>query len=212
MVGFNGTVFAYGQTSSGKTHSLMGNPSDPGITRRSCVGLFDKIRADANNQYLVRVSYMELYNEEIKDLIEPSDKKLNVIDDKKLGPYVKGLSDHVCIDPDGIDAMISKGEANRSYGYTDMNANSSRSHVIFKMIIESSPVKGGGGGGTAAKAWDPKKKASISMSSIHLVDLAGSERQGKTNATGARLQEGKAEESLFLTYLEILTVTASARD
>lgn len=189
MDGFNSTIFAYGQTGSGKTWSLMGNAENPGITPSCCIGIFKLIAEEKKNNYRVRVSYLELYNEELKDLLNPDGGPLKIIDDKKMGPIVKGLTDWVVKNPDEISAKIEKGEGNRSYGYTDMNANSSRSHVIFKMLIESRPVKDGETGGNLVMDWGKIKKEPA-IAAVHLVDLAGSERQGKTNATGSRLKEG----------------------
>ena len=100
-----------------------------------------------------------------------------------------------------MDSLLEKGEKNRSYGETDMNAKSSRSHVIFKIILESVPVSGAKGvakQSKSPKSWDKmKQKGTVSMASVYLVDLAGSERQGKTQATGERLREGiKINQSL----------------
>lgn len=189
MDGFNSTIFAYGQTGSGKTWSLMGNKENPGITPSCCIGIFKLITEEKKNNYRVRVSYLELYNEELKDLLLPDGPALKIIDDKKYGPVVKGLTDYVVTTPEQIAEKLEYGEGNRSYGYTDMNANSSRSHVIFKMLIESRPVKEGEMGGNLVPDWGKIKKEPA-IAAVHLVDLAGSERQGKTNATGSRLKEG----------------------
>jgi hypothetical protein len=94
MEGFNGTIFAYGQTSSGKTHTLMGNAADPGITMLSIQDVFDGIAKTPDTEFLVRISYVELYNEEIKDLLRPKSgsshgKGLKIVDDPKHGPKVR---------------------------------------------------------------------------------------------------------------------------
>ena len=192
MEGYNGTIFAYGQTSSGKTHTLMGDAAHPGVIPLSVKGIFELIAQDTTHEFLVRVSYIELYNEELKDLLKPDGPKLKVVDDKKLGPRVVGLHDVVVTEHNQVDELLVEGEKHRSYGYTDMNATSSRSHVIFKMILESSVVGAGAANATKIRrTWSTEKsKSGVSIASVYLVDLAGSERQGKTNATGSRLKEG----------------------
>ncbi|KAH8073872.1 hypothetical protein JL721_2418 [Aureococcus anophagefferens] len=176
--GFNGTVFAYGQTSSGKTWSMIGNDENPGIMPQSIRGLFEDLgNREGIKEFLVRVSYMEIYNEEIKDLLGTAHPPggLKIAEDPNRGCFVRDLTEEVATDAACIKSILARGEKARSYGFTEMNANSSRSHVVFKMMIETkighSPV---------------------CSSCMYLVDLAGSERQKKTAATGQRLKEGNA--------------------
>ena len=104
--GFNGTVFAYGQTSSGKTHTLMGTDDDPGITIRAVQDVFSLISAIPKTEFLVRISYIEIYNEEIKDLLEPTKKngqtQLRIKDDPKRGPTVDGLKEEIVNSPEQV--------------------------------------------------------------------------------------------------------------
>ena len=138
--GFNGTVFAYGQTSSGKTWSMIGNAENPGIMPMSIRGLFAELGArEGVKEFLVRVSYLEIYNEEIKDLLSTGHPPggLKIAEDPSRGCFVRDLTEEVATDAECISHILARGEKKRSYGCTEMNANSSRSHVVFKMLIET---------------------------------------------------------------------------
>ena len=198
MEGFNGTIFAYGQTSSGKTHTLMGNDSDPGINIHAVKQVFSQIADTQNTEFLVRMSYLEIYNEEIGDLLEPlkrgSTRVLRIKDDKKKGPIVEGLRESRVTSPEDALQLIYRGESNRSYGSTAMNEMSSRSHVLLKMIVESREIDSSTTSHSDTvfrKAWS-KERPPVKEAAIYLVDLAGSERRRKTGATGQRAREGNA--------------------
>ncbi|GMH88197.1 hypothetical protein TL16_g11084 [Triparma laevis f. inornata] len=199
MEGFNGTIFAYGQTSSGKTHTLMGNAEDPGITLQTISEVFALIAVEKNTEFLVRISYIEIYNEEIKDLLDTTKTKTNlrIKDDKKKGPIVDGLTEAIVRTPEESERLIRRGEGNRSYGSTAMNATSSRSHVLFKMVVESRAVSGAEAKQAeamlSATEWS-KDRPPVREAAINLVDLAGSERRGKTGATGQRAKVRSREE------------------
>jgi centromeric protein E len=126
LEGWNGTVFAYGQTSSGKTHTLMGSKEEPGIIVLSVHDVFKSIASSPGTEFLVRVSYLEIYNEEIKDLFYPEETNLRVYDDAKKGPLVKNLQEVVVCSPNEVLALLADGEKNRSVAATNMNARSSR--------------------------------------------------------------------------------------
>ncbi|GMH96925.1 hypothetical protein TrVE_jg13422 [Triparma verrucosa] len=212
MEGFNGTIFAYGQTSSGKTHTLMGNAEDPGITLQTISEVFALIAVEKNTEFLVRISYIEIYNEEIKDLLDTTKTKTNlrIKDDKKKGPIVEGLTEAIVRTPEESERLIKRGEGNRSYGSTAMNATSSRSHVLFKMVVESRAVSGGGSTQAEpmfATEWS-KDRPPVREAAINLVDLAGSERRGKTGATGQRAKEGNAINSSLLTLGTVISKLA----
>ena len=184
--GFNGTVFAYGQTGSGKTWSMMGIPEDPGIIRRSIRTVFDTLQAMTDCAVLLRASYLEVYNEMINDLLaEGADhvgKNLRILlDDPVKGAVIKDLTEEIVSSKDQLLGVITRGESRRHYGSTDMNANSSRSHTIYRLIIE---IKSGAAGGSSAS------KDNTATSYLNLVDLAGSERASGTGAEGAQLKEG----------------------
>lgn len=134
MDGFNGTVFAYGQTGSGKTWTMMGNPDTPGVIPRAVEEIFEVIRAeDDSREFLLRVSYLEIYNESLRDLLEPEGTaKLDIRIDKGR-VQVSGLKEEVVTHPAQVLDTIAKGEKARHVGATDWNERSSRSHTIFSM-------------------------------------------------------------------------------
>ncbi|PKU83466.1 kinesin-like protein KIN-7L [Dendrobium catenatum] len=177
--GFNGTAFAYGQTSSGKTFTMNGSQLDPGIIPQAVRDIFDTTHMITDREFLVRVSYMEIYNEEINDLLSLGNQRLPVHESLERGVYVAGLREEIVNSADQVLELIKLGEANRHVGETNMNVRSSRSHTIFRMVIESS-----------AKDSTSSVDA-IRVSVLNLVDLAGSERIAKTGAGGVRLKEGK---------------------
>ncbi|KAK7310757.1 hypothetical protein RJT34_08469 [Clitoria ternatea] len=182
--GFNGTAFAYGQTSSGKTFTMNGSETDPGVIPRAVRDVFTKIETMCDREFLIRVSYMEIYNEEINDLLVVENQKLQIHESLERGVFVAGLREEIVNNAEQVLNLIKAGEVNRHFGETNMNVRSSRSHTIFRMVIES---KG--------KDYNSSNDCSISdvvrVSVLNLVDLAGSERIAKTGADGVRLKEGK---------------------
>nr|CAH8847563.1 unnamed protein product [Trichobilharzia regenti] len=181
LEGYNGTILAYGQTGTGKTFTMEGIRSVPelrGIIPNSFAHIFGAIaKADTNVRFLVRVSYLEIYNEEVRDLLgKDQTASLDVKERPDIGVYVKDLSSFVVHSPNEMDKLMSFGNKNRVTGATNMNEHSSRSHAIYTVTIECSENT-------------EKNKALIRQGKLHLVDLAGSERQAKTGATGKRLQE-----------------------
>lgn len=180
--GFNGTVFAYGQTNSGKTHTMRGSPTEPGIIPLAVNNLFDVIHQDADREFLLRMSYMEIYNEEINDLLVPEHRKLQIHESLERGIYVAGLREEIVASSEQVLDLMEFGESHRHIGETNMNLYSSRSHTIFRMIIESRDKVEDGDTGNSCDA--------VRVSVLNLVDLAGSERAAKTGAEGIRLKEG----------------------
>ncbi|KAJ2156488.1 hypothetical protein GGF46_005156 [Coemansia sp. RSA 552] len=178
--GYNGTVFCYGQTGSGKTFTMMGADIDnqdlKGIIPRIVEGLFAKIiESPPTVEYMVKASYMEIYMERIRDLLNPDEGNLPVHEDKTNGVYVKGLMEVFVSSIDEVYQVMRQGAKNRVVASTNMNAESSRSHSIFQITIEQKDTMTG------------KTK----MGRLFLVDLAGSEKVGKTGATGQTLEEAK---------------------
>jgi len=136
MRGFNGTMFAYGQTCSGKTHTIMGTRSNPGVIPLAVQQIFDTIEKRPNIMFLLRASYMEIYNEQLNDLLDLSKKSLKIRE--KDGCFtVPELTDEIVTCPEDVMKLIEKGTLNRSVGVSNLNEHSSRSHSIFRMIIES---------------------------------------------------------------------------
>ncbi|TYI03817.1 hypothetical protein ES332_A11G368100v1 [Gossypium tomentosum] len=182
--GFNGTVFAYGQTNSGKTHTMRGSAAEPGVIPRAVHDLFDIIQQDVDREFLLRMSYMEIYNEEINDLLAPEHRKLQIHESIERGIYVAGLREEIVASPQQVLDLMEFGESHRHIGETNMNLHSSRSHTIFRMIIESRDRTEDGGGDSVSSC------DAVRVSVLNLVDLAGSERAAKTGAEGVRLKEG----------------------
>ncbi|KAF3789854.1 Kinesin-related protein 4 [Nymphaea thermarum] len=180
--GFNGTVFAYGQTNSGKTHTMRGKPTEPGVIPLAVNDLFHVISEVEDREFLLRMSYMEIYNEEINDLLVPEHRKLQIHESLERGIFVAGLREEIVVSPEQVLEFMEFGESHRHIGETNMNVYSSRSHTIFRMIIESRERHDG------CDAESPCDAVRVSV--LNLVDLAGSERVAKTGAEGVRLKEG----------------------
>jgi len=180
MEGYNGTIFAYGQTGTGKTHTMDGgaSPELQGIIPRTFQHVFETVEGSSDAQWMVRASFLEIYNEEVRDLLSKDPKnKLEVKEHKDSGVYVKGLNAFVVKGVPELNNVLEVGKKNRSVGATLMNQDSSRSHCIFCITIET--IDSG--------AANPD--GHIRVGKLNLVDLAGSERQSKTGATGDRLKE-----------------------
>uniref|UniRef100_A0AAQ5X7X6 Kinesin-like protein n=1 Tax=Amphiprion ocellaris TaxID=80972 RepID=A0AAQ5X7X6_AMPOC len=179
LCGYNGTIFAYGQTSSGKTHTMEGKLHDPhqmGIIPRIAEDIFNHIFAmDENLEFHIKVSYFEIYMDKIRDLLDVTKTNLSVHEDKNRVPYVKGCTERFVSSPDEVMDVIDEGKSNRHVAVTNMNEHSSRSHSIFLINIKQEHVE------TEQKL----------CGKLYLVDLAGSEKVSKTGAAGAVLDEAK---------------------
>ncbi|KAH7083269.1 P-loop containing nucleoside triphosphate hydrolase protein [Paraphoma chrysanthemicola] len=178
--GYNGTVFAYGQTGAGKSYTMMGSDIDDeagrGVIPRIVQQVFASILASPSNiEYTVRVSYMEIYMERIRDLLMPQNDNLPVHEEKNRGVYVKGLLEVYVASDDEVYEVLRRGGAARAVSATNMNAESSRSHSIFVVTVSQKNVETG----------------SQKSGQLFLVDLAGSEKVGKTGASGQTLEEAK---------------------
>ncbi|XP_042074922.1 kinesin-like protein KIF17 isoform X1 [Haplochromis burtoni] len=178
--GYNGTIFAYGQTGSGKSFTMQG-VSEPatqkGVIPRAFEHIFESIQCAENTKFLVRASYLEIYNEEIRDLLGSDAKqRLELKEHPERGVYVRDLSMHTVHSVGECERIIEKGWRNRAVGYTLMNKDSSRSHSIFTIHLEICST-------------DSSDQDHLRAGKLNLVDLAGSERQSKTGATGERLRE-----------------------
>uniref|UniRef100_A0A3P9CAJ3 Kinesin family member 13A n=1 Tax=Maylandia zebra TaxID=106582 RepID=A0A3P9CAJ3_9CICH len=180
--GYNACIFAYGQTGSGKSFSMMGNGEQPGLIPRLCCSLFERVHRETNegHSFKVEVSYMEIYNEKVRDLLDPkgSRQSLKVREHKVFGPYVDGLSQLAVTSFEDIEVLMSEGNKSRTVAATNMNEESSRSHAVFSIIVTQTlyDLQSGNSGEKVSK--------------MSLVDLAGSERVSKTGAAGERLKEG----------------------
>lgn len=181
LAGYNGTVFAYGQTGSGKTYTMMGageigDQEAKGIIPRIVEQIFHSIMSsDGSVEFTVKVSYMEIYMEKIRDLLVPTNDNLPVHEDKARGVYVKGLHEFYVGSVEEVYEILERGGAARMVAATNMNQESSRSHSIFVIEVAQKNVETG----------------SAKSGRLFLVDLAGSEKVGKTGASGQTLEEAK---------------------
>ncbi|KAI1499669.1 P-loop containing nucleoside triphosphate hydrolase protein [Biscogniauxia marginata] len=178
--GYNGTVFAYGQTGAGKSYTMMGTSIEDeegkGITPRIIEQIFSSIMSSpATIEYTVRVSYMEIYMERIRDLLAPQNDNLPVHEEKNRGVYVKGLLEIYVSSVEEVFEVMKRGGAARAVAATNMNQESSRSHSIFVITVTQKNLETG----------------SMKSGQLFLVDLAGSEKVGKTGASGQTLEEAK---------------------
>ncbi|KAF2550558.1 hypothetical protein F2Q68_00038097, partial [Brassica cretica] len=183
MEGVNGTVFAYGVTSSGKTHTMHGDQESPGIIPLAIKDVFSIIQDTPGREFLLRVSYLEIYNEVINDLLDPTGQNLRVREDSQ-GTYVEGIKEEVVLSPGHVLSFIAAGEEHRHVGSNNFNLMSSRSHTLFTLMIESSAT---------GDEYD-----GVIFSQLNLIDLAGSE-SSKTETTGLRRKEGSYINKSLLT-------------
>ncbi|GMY05704.1 kinesin-like protein KIN-7D, mitochondrial isoform X1 [Fagus crenata] len=183
MEGVNGTVFAYGVTSSGKTHTMHGDQNSPGVIPLAIKDVFSMIQDTPGREFLLRVSYLEIYNEVINDLLDPTGQNLRVREDAQ-GTYVEGIKEEVVLSPGHALSFIAAGEEHRHVGSNNFNLLSSRSHTIFTLMIESS---------AHGDEYD-----GVIFSQLNLIDLAGSE-SSKTETTGLRRKEGSYINKSLLT-------------
>nr|XP_015803105.2 kinesin-like protein KIF3C [Nothobranchius furzeri] len=205
LAGFNGTIFAYGQTGTGKTYTMQGAWLDPekrGVIPNAFDHIFTHIsRSQSDKQYLVRASYLEIYREEIRDLLDPnhgSARGLELRESPETGVYVQDLTSCVCKSLKEIEEVMNVGNQARAVGATDMNEHSSRSHALFLITVECSQP-------------GPDGRKHIRVGRLNLVDLAGSERQTKTGVQGDRLKEA-AKINLSLSALgNVISALADGR-
>ncbi|CAJ1049776.1 kinesin-like protein KIF18A [Xyrichtys novacula] len=177
MNGFNSTVFAYGATGAGKTHTMLGSQNDPGVMYRTMKELFKRMDdAKEEKEFAVAFSYLEVYNEQIRDLLANAGP-LAVREDSSKGVVVQGLTLHQPKSAEHILEALDSGNRNRTQHPTDMNATSSRSHAVFQVYLRQQDK-------TASL------NPNVCIAKMSLIDLAGSERASATNAKGARLREG----------------------
>ncbi|GAM26438.1 hypothetical protein SAMD00019534_096130 [Acytostelium subglobosum LB1] len=199
--GYNGTIFAYGQTGSGKTFTMFGSddkePEFAGIIPRTNVHIFNRIADDTTGtEFTIKCSFVEIYMENIKDLLNPKNTNLKIRESKTNGIWIEGLTEEFVGDDQEILDLIALGEQSRSVSKTNMNQRSSRSHSLLILTIEQKSRDG-----------------SIKRGKLNLVDLAGSEKVAKTGAEGQTLEEAKKiNQSLSLLGNCIHALTESKRD
>ena len=206
--GYHTCIFAYGQTGSGKSYTMMGTPAQPGLIPRTCEDLFQRIESSISPHisYSVRVSYFEVYNEHVRDLLAPpshtTDKHPNYLKIRESpteGPYIKDLTDLSVKNYAELLRYMRIGDSNRTIASTKMNDTSSRSHAVFTIMLKQIHH-------------DLSTDATTErLARIRLVDLAGSERAKATEATGARLREGSNINKSLTTLGRVIAALADPR-
>lgn len=182
MQGYNASVFAYGATGAGKTYTMLGTEDNPGIMMLSIDELFRAIEEySTERDYKLKVAYVEVYNENIRDLLmadrATADEYLDLREDQVKGVCVSGVTEIMTTNVDEINKYIRTGNKNRTKERTDANETSSRSHAVLQITVEHKDKAHG-------------ISAEINIAKLSLIDLAGSERASNTNNRGIRLLEG----------------------
>ncbi|XP_040966973.1 kinesin-like protein KIN-7K, chloroplastic isoform X2 [Gossypium hirsutum] len=193
----NCTIFAYGVTSSGKTHTMHGDQRSPGIIPLAVKDAFSIIQETPNREFLLRVSYLEIYNEVVNDLLNPAGQNLRIREDAQ-GTFVEGVKEEVVLSPAHALSLIAAGEEHRHVGSTNFNLLSSRSHTIFTLIIESS------------SCGENNEGEAVNLSQLNLIDLAGSE-SSKAETTGIRRKEGSYINKSLLTLGTVISKLTDGR-
>ncbi|XVE75754.1 hypothetical protein DITRI_Ditri12bG0118200 [Diplodiscus trichospermus] len=197
MEGINGTIFAHGVTSSGKTHTMQGDQRSPGIIPLAVKDVFSIIEETPNREFLLCVSYLEIYKEVVNDLLNPAGQNLRIREDAQ-GTFVEGIKKEVVLSPAHALSLIAAGEEHRHVGLTNFNLLSSRSHTIFTLTIESSLCGENSEGGA------------VNLSQLHLIDLAGSE-SSKVETFGVRWKEGSYINKSLLTLGTVISKLTDGR-
>ncbi|GAA94879.1 uncharacterized protein L969DRAFT_94171 [Mixia osmundae IAM 14324] len=193
MEGFDGVIFAYGQTASGKTHTLTGTESNPGIIPRAVTEIFAYIRSQPEREFLLRASYLEIYNEALKDLLDPTTEgKVRIRQDENKRFFCSPLREEVVTAEHQVAELLKRGERNRHTSSTDFNARSSRSHSVFQMVIESRDVTSN----------------AVVISQLSLIDLAGSE---KATSQSERRMEGAFINKSLLTLEKVISALTETK-
>lgn len=177
LEGYHATVFAYGMTGSGKTHTMVGSLKDPGMIPLSFEQIFKQVEENkAHTDFNISISYLEIYCEMVRDIIDPGRDNLDIREDKDKGVFIQNISKHEVTSWKETKSLLDQGMENRAVTATEMNAESSRSHAILIARITR----------------ENKATQERSQAKLFLVDLAGSERIGKSGVTGVALEEAKA--------------------
>jgi kinesin family member 5 len=198
--GYNGTIFAYGMTGTGKTYSMLGkynyskeedSNEDRGIIPRSLEKIFDHTREDFDNEYSISVGFIQIYMEMIQDLLEPDNQFIKIRELPGKGVYVDNTTWVSVKNVQQSMRTFKFGEQNRATAFTNLNAHSSRSHAVFLVKIEKRKAQKFDEAKKKSSKTDETIDGSLTYSTLFLVDLAGSERVKKSKATAGRLDEAK---------------------
>ncbi|XP_044530256.1 kinesin-like protein KIF18B [Gracilinanus agilis] len=198
LQGYNCSVFAYGATGAGKTHTMLGGEGDPGIMYLTMMELYQRLEAHRQEKhYEILISYQEVYNEQIHDLLDPKGA-LAIREDPDKGVVVQGLSFHKPASAEQLLDMLTRGNRNRTQHPTDANATSSRSHAVFQIYVKQQDSV-------------PGLTQTLQVAKMSLIDLAGSERASSTHAKGERLREGANINRSLLALINVLNALADAK-
>lgn len=217
MEGYHGTVFAYGMTGTGKTFSMQGTASSPGVIPLAITDIFSYIRETPHREFLLRVSYLEIYNEKIHDLLSPPQgngiggvqpEEIKLREDSKRGVYATPLKEEIVQSPTQLLRVIARGDNARRTAGTQFNARSSRSHAVVQIVVESRERNPGGSGGSADKR-SGIMPGGVRVSTLSLIDLAGSERAAESKE---RRQEGAHINKSLLTLGNVIAKLAESKD
>ncbi len=220
MEGYHGTVFAYGMTGTGKTFSMQGTATSPGVIPLAITDIFSYIRETPSREFLLRVSYLEIYNEKIHDLLSappagttpgpgaPQQEEIKLREDSKRGVYASPLKEEIVQSPTQLLRVIARGDHARRTSSTQFNARSSRSHAVVQIVVESRERIPGG-----TAMGDNKRSGllpgGVRVSTLSLIDLAGSERAAETKE---RRTEGSHINKSLLTLGTVIARLSGDKD
>ncbi|KAM7206798.1 Kinesin motor domain containing protein [Rhypophila sp. PSN 637] len=215
MEGYHGTVFAYGMTGTGKTFSMQGTASSPGVIPLAITDIFSYIRETPSREFLLRVSYLEIYNEKIHDLLSMStagqagqpQEEIKLREDSKRGVYATPLKEEIVQSPTQLLRVIARGDQARRTASTQFNARSSRSHAVVQIVVESRERVPGNTAGDSKRQGLPP--GGVRVSTLSLIDLAGSEKAAESKE---RRQEGSHINKSLLTLGTVIAKLSDQRD
>jgi centromeric protein E len=216
MEGYHGTVFAYGMTGTGKTFSMQGTASSPGVIPLAITDIFSYIRETPSREFLLRVSYLEIYNEKIHDLLSmptgngvganQQQEEIKLREDSKRGVYASPLKEEIVQSPTQLLRVIARGDQARRTASTQFNARSSRSHAVVQIVVESRERVPGGPGDSKRQGLLP---GGVRVSTLSLIDLAGSEKAAESKE---RRQEGSHINKSLLTLGTVIAKLSEHKD
>ncbi|KAL5596880.1 hypothetical protein BROUX41_006436 [Berkeleyomyces rouxiae] len=216
MEGYHGTVFAYGMTGTGKTFSMQGTASSPGVIPLAITDIFSYIRETPSREFLLRVSYLEIYNERIQDLLSMStatgpgaaaqQEEIKLREDAKRGVYATPLKEEIVQSPTQLLRVIARGDQARRTASTQFNSRSSRSHAVVQIVVESRERVPGADSGSKRSGLLP---GGVRVSTLSLIDLAGSEKAAESKE---RRQEGSHINKSLLTLGTVISKLSEQKE
>lgn len=219
MEGYHGTVFAYGMTGTGKTFSMQGTATSPGVIPLAITDIFSYIRETPSREFLLRVSYLEIYNEKIHDLLSmptasavggaAPQEEIKLREDAKRGVYATPLKEEIVQSPTQLLRVIARGDQARRTASTQFNARSSRSHAVVQIVVESRERLPGAGSDVTSKRSAAIVPGGVRVSTLSLIDLAGSEKAAESKE---RRQEGAHINKSLLTLGTVIAKLSEWKD